>query len=140
MAIVAPSILAAQWGKLHEEVKAVTAGGADWIHLDVMDGQFVPPITFGPDFVKASKEATKLPLDVHLMIVNPERQIDAFVKAGASHITVHVEACPHLHRVVQQIREAGVKPGVALNPGTPIDSVKDVIENIDILLVMTVNP
>ncbi len=140
MPIVAPSILASQWGKLHEEVKAVTAGGADWLHLDVMDGHFVPPITFGPDFVRACKQATNIPLDVHLMIEKPERQIEDFIKAGAAHITVHAEACPHLHRILQRIRELGAKAGVALNPGTPVDAVKEVVGEIDILLIMTVNP
>lgn len=137
---VAPSILAADWGRINEEAKAVTDAGADLIHLDVMDGSFVPPITFGADFVRAVGKVTKLPLDVHLMIVNPENHITAFADAGASMITVHEEVSPHLHRTIQHIHERGVKAGVALNPGTPVSSLKDVIGNIDLILIMSVNP
>ena len=140
MTIIAPSILASDWGHLDEEVKAVTSAGADFIHLDVMDGCFVPPITFGPDFVAAAKRATDLPLDVHLMISSPERQLDAFAKAGASILTVHVEACPHLHRTIQRIHELGMKAGVALNPATSLSTIEGVLGDIDLLLVMTVNP
>jgi len=140
MALVAPSILASDWGKLEEEVKAVSAAGANLIHMDVMDGSFVPPITFGPDFVAAAKKATSLPLDVHLMIASPERQLDAFAKAGASILTVHAEACPHLHRTIQRIHELGLKAGVALNPATPLSAVDCILPDIDLLLIMTVNP
>lgn len=140
MTIVAPSILASDWGHLQEEVKAVTSAGADFIHLDVMDGHFVPPITFGPDFVAAAKRATEIPLDVHLMISSPERQLEAFAKAGASILTVHVEASPHLHRTVQRIHELGMKAGVALNPATSLGTIEGVLGDIDLLLVMTVNP
>lgn len=140
MKIIAPSILASDWGKLSEEITAVEKAGADWLHLDVMDGQFVPPITFGPKLVKASKDASSLPIDVHLMIVEPENHIADFAKAGADYISVHQETCPHLHRIVQSIKELGVKAGVALNPATPLETVLPVIEEIDLLLLMSVNP
>jgi len=138
--IVAPSILASNWGKLAQEISDVESAGADWIHLDVMDGQFVPPITFGPKLVTAAKEATSIPLDVHLMIVSPENHVQAFADAGADIITVHCETCSHLHRNIQQIKELGIKAGVALNPGTAIESILPVIDDIDLILVMTVNP
>lgn len=138
--LVAPSILACDWSKLSEEVDAVTAAGADLLHLDVMDGSFVPPITFGADFVAAVKRSTKLPLDVHLMIVQPERHLEAFAKAGAACITVHQEACTHLHRTVQRIHELGVKAGVAINPATPVSTLHEIVHDADLLLVMTVNP
>lgn len=140
MTLVAASVLAADISRLGEEIKAVTQAGADWIHLDVMDGTFVPPITFGDNVVSACRALTQVPLDVHLMIEHPESQIAAFAKAGASRITVHIEACPHLHRVVQRIAESGCKAGVAINPGTTLSSISSIIYHIDLLLVMTVNP
>ncbi len=137
---IAPSILSADFGRLAEEVRAVEAAGADWIHVDVMDGRFVPNITIGPLIVRAVRQATRLPVDVHLMIVEPERYVADFVKAGADLVSVHVEASPHLHRTVQQIRAAGAKAGVVLNPHTPEESVRCVLEDVDLVLVMSVNP
>lgn len=137
---IAPSILAANFSKLAEEVKEVEQAGAKLIHIDVMDGHFVPNITMGPIVVEALRPVTKLPLDVHLMIENPDNYIESFAKAGADYITVHVEACPHLHRTIQLIRTFGVKPGVVLNPHTPIETIKHVLEDIDMVLFMTVNP
>lgn len=140
MVKIAPSILAADWSRLASEVTQIAADGADWIHLDVMDGHFVPPITFGPEFVSAIKKFSALPLDVHLMIERPEVHIPAFAEAGADIITVHQEACPHLHRVVQQIHELKAKAGVALNPATVTGVVNDIIEEADLILIMSVNP
>jgi ribulose-phosphate 3-epimerase len=137
---IAPSILSADFGRLHEEVKAIEAAGADYVHVDVMDGRFVPNITIGPLVVEAVKRATSLPLDVHLMIVEPEKYIDDFAKAGASIITVHQEACPHLHRTLQQIRAAGAKPSVVLNPSTPLSAIEEVLGDVDQVLIMSVNP
>ena len=137
---IAPSILAANFSKLAEEVIEVEQAGAQLIHIDVMDGHFVPNITMGPIVVEALRPVTKLPLDVHLMIENPDNYIESFAKAGADYITVHVEACPHLHRTIQLIRSFGVKPGVVLNPHTPIESIQHVLEDIDMVLFMTVNP
>ena len=139
-ALIAPSILASDFGRLAEEVRAVADGGADWIHIDVMDGHFVPNITIGPTIVEAVRKATDLPLDVHLMIEQPERYIESFVKAGANTIGVHAEACPHIHRTVAQIREAGARASVSLNPGTPADTVEPVLGDVDQVLIMTVNP
>src|SRR6185369_10531127 len=138
--LIAPSILSADFGRLAEEVKAVEAAGADWIHVDVMDGRFVPPITLGPLVVEAVRKATKLPLDVHLMIVEPERHLTEFVKAGANSVTVHVETCPHLHRTLGQIRELGATPSVTLNPGTPLSAIEEVLGDVGMVLVMSVNP
>ncbi|PZX07980.1 ribulose-5-phosphate 3-epimerase [Psychrobacillus insolitus] len=140
MVKIAPSILAANFSKLGEEVLEVEKAGAELIHIDVMDGHFVPNITMGPIVVEALRPLTKLPLDVHLMIENADRYIEAFAKAGADYITVHVEASPHLHRTIQLIRSFGVKPGVVLNPHTPIESIQHVLEDIDMVLFMTVNP
>lgn len=140
MVKIAPSILAANFSKLGEEVLEVEKAGAELIHIDVMDGHFVPNITMGPIVVEALRPLTKLPLDVHLMIENADQYIEAFVKAGADYITVHVEACPHLHRTIQLIRSFGVKPGVVLNPHTPIETIQHVLEDIDMVLFMTVNP
>lgn len=139
MVKIAPSILSADFAKLGEEIKEVESA-VDYIHVDVMDGHFVPNITIGPLIVDAIRPVTDLPLDVHLMIENPEHYIQAFVDAGADIITVHQEACPHLHRVVQQIKQAGVKAGVVINPATPVESIEYVLEDVDLVLVMTVNP
>jgi ribulose-phosphate 3-epimerase len=137
---IAPSILAADFGKLDSEIKELEQSGADWLHVDVMDGTFVPPITFGDNMVAVAKRACSLPLDVHLMIVRPEAQIESFKNAGASRLTVHQEACPHLHRVLGAVKAAGMSAGVAINPGTPVHQVFDVLELVDLVLVMTVNP
>lgn len=137
---IAPSILSADFASLGSEVAEAEVSGGDWIHVDVMDGHFVPNITLGPPIVKAVSLHTKLPLDVHLMIESPERYISDFAAAGASVITVHAEACVHLHRVVHQIKELGLKAGVAINPGTPASAVREVLEDVDMVLVMTVNP
>ncbi|MCH4824981.1 MAG: ribulose-phosphate 3-epimerase [Planococcus sp. (in: firmicutes)] len=137
---IAPSILAADFAKLGEEVLEVEKAGADWIHVDVMDGHFVPNISFGAVVLNAIRPLTKLPMDVHLMIENPDLYIEEFAKAGADYITVHVEACPHLHRTIQLIRSFGVKPGVVLNPHTPIETIQHILEDIDLVLFMTVNP
>ena len=137
---LAASILSSDFGRLSEEVKAVECAGADWIHVDVMDGHFVPNITIGPDVVRAIRKTTSLPLDVHLMIERPESYIDAFADAGAERLSVHTEATVHLHRVIQRIRELGVKPCAALNPATPLDHVQHVLSDLDMILVMTVNP
>ena len=139
-ACIAPSILAADFGRLAEEVRAVEQAGADWIHVDVMDGHFVPNITIGPLLVEVVRRATALPLDVHLMIEKPERYIADFARAGASTIGVHVEACPHLHRTLSQIREAGLRASATLNPSTPAEAVAPVLEQADQILIMTVNP
>ncbi|SKB50124.1 ribulose-5-phosphate 3-epimerase [Lysinibacillus sp. AC-3] len=137
---IAPSILAASFAKLGEEVKEVEKAGAQLIHIDVMDGHFVPNISFGSIVLDAIRPLTDLPLDVHLMIENPDQYIEQFAKAGADYITVHVEACRHLHRTIQLIRSFGVKPGVVLNPHTPIESIQHILEDIDMVLFMTVNP
>ena len=140
MKLIAPSILSADFARLGEEIKAVETAGADWIHVDVMDGHFVPNITIGPLIVKAARKSTKLPLDVHLMIENPDRYIPAFIKAGADLVAVQVETCPHLHRTVQLIREMGAKPGVVLNPSTPLTSIEWILEDVDFVMLMSVNP
>jgi len=140
MVKIAPSILAANFAKLGEEIKDVENGGADYIHVDVMDGHFVPNITIGPLVVEAIRPVTKLPLDVHLMIENPDPYIPQFVNAGADYLSVHVEACRHLNRTVQLIKSHGVKAGVVLNPATPIETIKHIIDDVDLILFMTVNP
>lgn len=137
---IAPSILSADFSRLGEEIKDVEKGGADYIHVDVMDGHFVPNITIGPLIVEAIRPITSLPLDVHLMIEKPDQYIEAFAKAGADIITVHVEACPHLHRTIQLIKSQGIKAGVVLNPHTPVSMIEHVLEDIDMVLLMTVNP
>jgi ribulose-phosphate 3-epimerase len=138
--VIAPSILSADFGRLAEEVRAAEQAGADWIHVDVMDGRFVPNITIGPVVVEAIRAATKLPVDVHLMIVEPERYLDAFAKAGADGLSVHVETCPHLQRTLQHIRDLGKRAGVVLNPSTHELTIEYVLDTADLVLVMSVNP
>jgi ribulose-phosphate 3-epimerase len=137
---IAPSILSADFGRLRDEVQAAEAAGADWIHCDVMDGHFVPNLTFGPDVVAAVSAATRLPRDVHLMVERPDELIEPFVAAGATALGVHVEACTHLHRTLERIRERGLRPCVVLNPATPASHVEPVLHLVDQVLVMTVNP
>jgi ribulose-phosphate 3-epimerase len=137
---IAPSILSADFAALGEAVARVEAGGADQLHVDVMDGRFVPNITIGPPVIESIRKRTRLPLDVHLMIVDPERYIETFVGAGADFVTVHAEACTHLNRILHQIREAGAKAGVALNPSTPPEAIEWVLDDLDLILVMSVNP
>ncbi|MCP9464081.1 MAG: ribulose-phosphate 3-epimerase [Nitrospira sp.] len=139
-ALIAPSILSADFARLAEEAAAVERAGADFLHIDVMDGHFVPNLTVGPPIVQALKKETKLPLDVHLMITNADAFISEFAKAGADYLTVHVEACPHLHRTVQSIKEQGVKAGVTLNPATPVQWLEEILPDVDLVLVMSVNP
>ncbi|MED4015383.1 MULTISPECIES: ribulose-phosphate 3-epimerase [Sutcliffiella] len=137
---IAPSILSADFANLEREIKDVEQGGADYIHVDVMDGHFVPNITIGPLIVEAARRSTTIPLDVHLMIESPDQYIESFVKAGADIITVHVEACTHLHRTIQHIKSFGIKAGVVLNPATPVETIKHIIKDVDLVLLMTVNP
>ncbi|MDL1911204.1 ribulose-phosphate 3-epimerase [Chloroflexi bacterium CFX6] len=138
--IIAPSILSADFTRLGEEIRACETAGADWIHVDVMDGRFVPNITMGPFIVEACRRITGLPLDVHLMIEKPELHLEAFAKAGATGLTVHVETCPHLHRTLQYIKSLGCRAGVVLNPGTPVGALEAVLGEADLVLVMSVNP
>jgi len=139
-ALISPSILSADLTQLGSDLQACEAAGADAIHIDVMDGRFVPNITFGPDIVAACKRATSLPLDVHLMIVEPEKHLKTFATAGADYLTVHYETCPHIHRTLQIIRELGVKPGLTFNPGTPVDPLELLADMVDLVLIMSVNP
>ncbi len=137
---LAPSILTADFGHLAEEIRAADRGGADYIHLDVMDGHFVPNISFGPALVQTVRGLTQLPLDVHLMIEEPDRYLSEFAEAGANILTVHVEACVHLHRTVQRITELGCRAGVTLNPATPVETLREILPFVDMVLVMSVNP
>lgn len=137
---IAPSILAADFAHLGAQIEEAQRAGADWIHVDVMDGRFVPNISIGIPVVEAVRRVTDLPVDVHLMIVEPERYVQAFADAGADHLTVHVEASPHLHRTVQQIHSLGLQAGVALNPATPLSAVEEILPDVDLVLVMSVNP
>ena len=140
MVKIAPSILSADFSRLGDEIKAVEDAGADWIHVDVMDGHFVPNITIGPPVIESIRKVTKLPLDVHLMIEHADRYVKSFAEAGADLLTVHVEACPHLNRTLQAIRELDVRAGVVLNPATPLSSLEEVLHEIDMVLLMSVNP
>ncbi len=140
MALIAPSILSADLTRLEQQIRLVEMGGADWIHCDIMDGHFVPNITFGPVLVKAVRKVTKLPIDVHLMIENPDKYLEDFKKAGADHLLVHQEEVIHLNRTINRIKELGMKAGVVINPATPVNTLRDIAEYIDILLIMSVNP
>lgn len=140
MALLAPSILSADFSRLKEELAAIEQAGADWVHLDVMDGHYVPNLTFGPPLIKALRKATRLPFDVHLMIEKPELSIDQYIDAGADWLTVHAEASTHLHRTLDYIQKKGIKAGVSLNPATPATQLDYVLERVDLVLVMTVNP
>jgi ribulose-phosphate 3-epimerase len=137
---IAPSVLSADFGRLADDVARCEEGGADWIHVDVMDGRFVPNLTFGAKVIETLQRLTRLPLDVHLMVVEPEKYFDAFAAAGASVLTIHQEAAPHLHRQLNRIRELGCRAGAAINPSTPVDSLRDVVRELDLLLIMSVNP
>ena len=140
MITIAPSVLAADFSRLADQIAQAESGGADWIHLDVMDGKFVPNITIGPMIIEAVRRSTRLPLDTHLMIVDPDKHLEAFRKAGADHITVHQEACTHLHRTITHIKSLGAKAGVSINPATPSSTLKEIISEVDLILIMSVNP
>lgn len=137
---IAPSLLSVDFARLTEQLQLIEAGGADWLHVDVMDGCFVPNLTFGAKVIETCRRVTRLPLDVHLMVVEPEKYFDSFAKAGASVLTIHAEAAPHLHRQVAAIRELGCQAGVALNPATSLETVREIAPDLDLLLIMTVNP
>ncbi|MEL7634936.1 MULTISPECIES: ribulose-phosphate 3-epimerase [Sporomusa] len=137
---IAPSILSADFSRLADEIIKIEQAGADWVHIDVMDGHFVPNLTFGPPVVAAIRKVTPLPFDVHLMVNNPQDLIEPFARAGADIITVHAETAPHLHRLIQTIKELGKKAGVSLNPSTPLSAVEEVLADVDMLLIMSVNP
>ena len=137
---IAPSLLSVDFGRLAEQLTMIEAGGADWLHVDVMDGVFVPNLTFGAKIIETCKRLTKLPLDVHLMVVEPEKYFDSFAKAGASVLTIHQEAAPHLHRQVGRIKELGCAAGVVINPATPVESLRDIAAELDLVLIMSVNP
>lgn len=137
---LAPSILSADFARLGSQIQEVEAAGADWIHVDVMDGHFVPNLTMGPAVVEACRRVTRLPLDVHLMVEEPSRFLEAFADAGADHLTIHIEACPHVRQVIQSIREMGRRAGISLNPGTPPAALREILPLVDIVLVMSVNP
>ena len=137
---IAPSLLSADFARLADQIAMCEAGGADWLHLDIMDGRFVPNLTFGVKIIEACRRCTNLPLDVHLMVVEPENYFDGYAKAGANVLTLHAEAAPHMHRQVHRIKELGVQAGIAINPGTSVAVVEELLSDIDLLLVMTVNP
>jgi ribulose-phosphate 3-epimerase len=138
--LIAPSILSADFGQLTDQIRLVEQAGADWLHLDIMDGHFVPNISFGPMIVKTIRSLTKLPLDTHLMISDPDAYLEAFRQAGADRLTVHVESTVHLHRTIQRIKELGMKAGVTLNPSTPLDAIREILPYVDLVLIMSVNP
>ena len=137
---IAPSLLAADFARLRDQIATIEAGGADWLHVDVMDGVFVPNLTFGAKVIETCKAITALPLDVHLMVVEPEKYFDSFAKAGASVLSIHAEAAPHLHRQLSRIKELGCQAGAVVNPGTPVESLRDIAADLDLLLIMSVNP